>query len=325
MEGEQKITFPVQVNHNTALLYKPGFDLSIFRPNVGDVFRIFIPERFFLLTNSAIVDRTICGTTFYTPDSDIVNIALHSGCMFPHPKSTGYSRRWCTISNFYEAICNEDKYAKIAEIMEIPPSVQVQGLLVDILIDNTLRSYQSSNRNGLKSKTHTGIMDYSMRVASFKILTKFDKLPRIVSEFEYTRQYAKIPIFKFAFNREIGVEFSPDLFLSIFSISNIQNDLFTIYKLFFDVGSNRYEIHYNEDTNLFSLTLLQSPIDIKDYKVRRSKKPTETVIEQDLSFFDIVATPKGLKINGSRYEPIDTLLVSMFVGKILVNNNKFKG
>ena len=324
MDLHGKTTFPDQLSHNMALLYRPGFDLSQFRPNIGDVFRFYIPERFFLLTNSVIADRIICGTTFYTPDSDIVNIAIHSGCMFSHPKSTGYSRRWCTISNFFEALCNEDKYSKIAEIVEIPPSVQVQGLLIDILVDNTLRSYMSSNRNGLKSKTHSGIMDYSLRVASYKILTKFDKLPRLVSDNQYTRQFAKIPIFKFAFNREIGVEYSPDLFLSIFSIYNIQNDLFTIYKLFFDIGENRYEIHFNDETNLFSLTQLKAPIDIKDYKARRSKKPVEELLQQDISFFDIVATPKGLKINGSRYEPIDTLLVSMFSGKILVNYNKFK-
>ena len=322
MDLETKSTFPANFSHNTALEYKPGFDLTIFNPVIGDIFRIFIPERFFLLTNSSIVDRLISGTTFYTPDSDIVNIAIHSGCLFPHPKSTGYSRRWCTITNFYEALCNEDKYSKIADVLEIPTSVQVQGLVIDILIDNTLKSFQSSLRNGLKSKSHQGPTDYSMRVASYKILTKFEKLPLIVEPENYVRQHTKIPIFKFAFNREVGIEYSPILFLSIFSAANIENDFFTTYKLFFDVGEKRYEIHYNEDTGYFYLTILESPVDVKEYKSRKSKKPKEIIVESELRFFDIVATPKGLRIKNVMYEPVDTLLVSMFVGKILVNKTK---
>ena len=318
----EKSTISVDSHTNSSLEYKPGFDLEPLHPSIGDIFRIFIPERFFLLSNSTIVDRLITGTTFYTPDSDMASIAVHCGCIFPHPKSSGLSRRWCTVTNFYEALCNEDKYAKIADILEIPTSVQVQGLLLDILIDNTLRSYQGSLRNGLKSKSYQGPTEYSMRVANYKIVTKFERIPRMASLNEYVRLHAKIPVFKFAFNREVGIEYSPDLFMSIFSAANIENYLFTTYKIFFDVDETRYEIHYDEDEDVFSLTELENPVEIREYRARKSKKPKERVIEEKINYFDIVALPKGLKIKGVKYEPVDTLFISMFIGKILSSNNK---
>lgn len=300
------------------LEYTPGFDLSKFNPQVGDIFRIFIQERFFLNSNTNIAARNISGTTFYTPNSDLVNIAIHSGCLFSHPKSSGLTRRWCTVLNFFEALCNEDKYQKVADVLELSNYAQVKGLILEILIDNTLPSYYSSTRNGLKTRSYNSITDYSIRVSNYKILTKYDIVPPIASPNDYIRFRIKMPVFKFAFNREIGIQFSPSVFQSIFNPENIHNDFFAIYKLFFDVQSNRYEIHYSDEDGFFWLTQLESPIDIKEIKSKKSKKTKEKVLADNLTFFDFSTTMTGLKIKDVVLEPVSTILVPMFYGKILI-------
>ncbi|EAY16595.1 hypothetical protein TVAG_434320 [Trichomonas vaginalis G3] len=300
------------------LEYTPTFDLSQFKPQVGDIFRFYISERFFLNSNTNITSRNISGTTFYTPNSDIVDIAIHCGCLFAHPKSSGLTRRWCTVLNFFEALCNEDKYQKVAEVIELSNYAQVKGLLLDILIDNTLPSYYSSTRNGLKSKSFNSLTDYSIRVINYKILTKFDRIPRIAEPSKYVRSRIKMPVFKFAFNREIGVNYSIEVFSSLFNPETINNDFFTIYRLFFDINQNRYEIRYSDEDGNFWLTQLENPIDVKELKTRKSKKTKEKILFDRLTFFDIVPTPTGINVKGTLFEPISTILVPMFYGKILI-------
>ena len=302
---------------DNCLLYSIGLDLRKFDPIIGNIFRIFIPERFFLRNSSPILNRNIIGSIFYDPSSDLVAIAAHCGCLFSNPKKMGIlHRRWCTVRNFYESLCfNDNEYLSKAEIYEIPENIIIQGVDIFFFIDYPTKSLNSSTRNGIKSRSSIEIIPYTIRILKFQILTEFDNLPNFINIEQYIRKTLLLPKFKIGITNEIGLEYNINIFKQIFSQFNIINGFFSIYKFFFYFNNNRYEIIPDEHYS-FKILKYDTLISLKDIKQNRKLKTTIEEILINIYAYQIIPTEFGLKIKDFLFEPILNLYISMFFGRI---------
>ena len=291
-------------NDFTALEYNPNFNFNQFNPNFGNIFRIFLPQQYF---NSK-PEKQVFGLNHYSPTSDLVVMAMHSGALFIHPKSKSLTRRrFCTLKNFFEVQnCSESEYNKNSEVIDIPLDLTIQGVLLNILIDSPPSKYLSVTRNGIKSLEPTESTSYSLRISNFFVISMYDDKPLIVEPQKYIRSNAAVPTFKFSTYDELGINYSIDIFRQIISRFNIINGFFNSNRVIFDCKNIRYELFYDNDIN-FKLLKFNNNYSIYDQKIDNLNN-TELILDK-INLSDIYAENNGIKIKNNLFNPIDILLI----------------
>jgi hypothetical protein len=284
---------------DTAIEYRPGFNLASLRPAVGDLFRFFIAVRFISFDHRPIAERLCFGSTYYALHSDLAAVAVHTGCLYVNPKwRMAAARRLCTVQNLYELMStSESQYAKSAIVIDLPLDFGLRGLLVQVYIDSSPGGFPSTQHNGLRSTEWTQATSLSLRITHSVLVTTYDPLPRFVPPVEFRRQSAICPVFHFALNDEIAVDFTPAIFLQIFSRLNVAKGLFRIFKLFFDCDNCRYEIVHVGDCT---------------FKVLQGR--VEIVPEAEM--YDFHVTRRAIGVQSIRFDPVDGIILMPHPGKL---------
>lgn len=285
---------------NTAIEYTEDFNISALNPKSGDVFRFFIAERYISFSYKAIEQGQCYGSIHYSPQSDIAAIAFHSGCLFVNPRlKTVLPRRLCTIENLFETMsCSEAEYPKVAIIIDLPIDLGIRGVLIQLYIDSSPGFFPSLQRNGFTSNEWNHPESFSMRITHSSLLTLYDPLPQLVHPGKFVRQIAQIaqvPILKFTVNNEIGIKFTPEIFVQIFSRLNVVQGMFQLFKLFFEADKFRYEIVHLEEFK-FKVTRLLCESIFQD-----------VVAEAEMTEFYV--TQNAIRVLSYRFESVDSIVL----------------
>lgn len=232
---------------NPAVEYRPGFNIHAFDPKLGDVLRVFIPEKYISYQYKPVADHHCFGSGCYTPSSDVAAMAVHHGCLFVKQKlKNAAHRRFCSVENSFEIISQPDtSYSKLAKVVDFPLDLRLRGVLLTIYIDDAPTVFSSSIHNGYKSNESQEKFHFSMRIISFNVITMYDPYPFIVNDCDYVKEKAILPLFKIFRDSEIGIDYSPDIFLQIFSRFNVSKGLFQSFRLFLAVGTEKYEVAHS--------------------------------------------------------------------------------
>ncbi|KAK8852364.1 hypothetical protein M9Y10_017338 [Tritrichomonas musculus] len=307
-------------NYNdVAIRYDEKFSFIDLDPQVGDIFKIFIDVKYISYDYPPISNQKIYGCTFYTPSSDPAAIAIHTGCLFINPKmKQAPVRRFCSIKNAIEAMsaCNctdkgyteitEQEYTKITKekVFNYPLDLIIYGTILHIYVDYSPGYFPEASRNGLKSKESQNPESYCVRVIHSTLITMYDEKPTLVDSKDYKRQKAIIPKNIFSSSGEIQFTFEPKVFVQIFSRINVNRGMFRLYKLYFDVDRNRYEIFHNAKLNKFNVILDT----LNDEEVH------ETLVENaDISEF--YASKNKIGVGNHTFTPVQTLFLSQISRK----------
>lgn len=241
-------------NYNdVAMSYSEDFDFTKLDPQVGDIFKVYIDAKYISYDYSPILHQDIYGSTFYTASSDLAAIAIHSGCLFINPKmKQAPVRRFCSVQNAVEASCvmspSEKDYNKVAQVFYYPLDLTIHGVVLHIYVDYSPGYFPSVVRNGLKSQECQAPERFCIRVIHSTLITMYDEKPTIVEPKDFIRQKSIIPKNIFSASGEIQFTFEPKVFVQIFSRINLNRGMFKVFRLFFDVDRNRYEILNTEKT-----------------------------------------------------------------------------
>lgn len=289
--------------------YDDQFNFNSLDPEVGQIFQIYVSHRYISFHYPPIEENCVYGSTFYAPQSDLAAIIFHSGCLFIHAKlKTMPLVRFSTIKNFYETmIVPDSEYSKVAVVLDLPTDLQIQGVNLRIYIDQSPALFPSTIHNNYESKEIDHIEKYSIRIVDYSIITMYDEPPHLVSIDEYQRQSAIIPIFKSTFTEEIGIEFSPQIFIQIMSRFNLVRNMFDYFFFLFDVCNDRYEILHTGGTK-FSILRVIHQINSDTVRIPNVDENHSLVINSaDITEFGV--KQNLLMIKGIVFSPISALLL----------------
>lgn len=300
----------------TSINYSLFFNVADLNPKIGMTYRIFVDQRFISFMHPPVIDRRLSGFIHYSPESDLVAVIMHTGCLFPDPKSKETThRQFQTVTNLFETMCcSETEYHKRAVIYHIHNDVRIKGILVTILICPSPLSFQETNRNGIRSHKSSA-STFSYRISDFRILTKFDKMPKIVAIKDYVSRRIIQPLFHLSFTGEVGIKYSKEIFDQFISQETIINGLFEVYRIFFDSNGNRYEIK-TDDNLSFTVLRLIDPVMIDIIKRKASSGIEVEKIVENIEFDDIIAGDTYIRFNSVLIRNIDTLSLMNIPGKI---------
>lgn len=300
----------------TAINYSLFFKVADLNPSIGMTYRIFVDQRFISYMHPPVNDKKLAGFIHYSPESDLVAVIMHTGCLFPDPKSKETThRQFQTVTNLFETMCcSETEYHKRAVIHQIQNDVRIKGILVTILICPSPPFYQATNRNGIRSHDSSP-SSFSYRISDYRILTKFDKMPKIVSIEDYRSRIIIQPVFHLSFTGEIGIKYTREIFKQFISPETIINGLFEVYRIFFDSNGERYEIKA-EDNLTYTILRLIDPVSIDVIKRRASSGIDVDVIIKNIEFDDIIVGETSIRFGSVLIQNIDTLSLMNIPGKI---------
>ncbi|OHS99678.1 hypothetical protein TRFO_08315 [Tritrichomonas foetus] len=284
----------------TAIEYHPKFDLASLSPVPGNIFQVYIDQRFISFSYEPISRQQVFGSTYYAPFSDLSAIAFHTGCLFVNPKMKNVPvRRFCTVQNLLEALSvPEQDYSKAAQIFDYPIDLTIQGVLVHFYIDDSPGYYPSVNRNGIRSQEWKTPEKYCIKIIQSAVITMYDQPPKLVAPSEYQRTTALVPKYIFTFTGELAIVFTPQIFIQIFSKPNISKGLFRVFRVFFDVGRSRYEIVPGEK-HKFKIVLDL----VGDEECRE-------VIVRDAEMTEFFVKKKTIGVNNHQFSPVDAIMMS---------------
>ena len=114
-------------------LYKPFYSLPDLTPYLGEIIEVRVAAEFLSSLNKAYVENRIWGSDIYTSDSDIVCVLQHSG--------------------FYH-------------INDYTPT-DIEGLSIYLRVSRTRAAYNSSLKNGVRSKKLNNYQGHSIKVEGF--------------------------------------------------------------------------------------------------------------------------------------------------------------
>ena len=310
---EENSASPIEM---TAIEYSPFFNVADLNPSIGMTYRIFVDQRFISFMHPPVMDKKLYGFIHYSPESDLAAVIMHTGCLFTDPKSKETThRQFQTVTNFFETMCcSEAEYHKRAVIYQIKNDVRIKGILVTILICPSPPFYQAANRNGIRSH-ESSASSFSFRISDFRILSKFDKMPKIVSIEEYRSKIIIQPSFHISFTGEVGIKYTKEIFNQFISPETIANGLFEVYRIFFDSNGQRYELK-PEDNYLFTITRLIDPVSIDIIKRKASSGIDVEIIIEKIELNDIIVSDTFLQFKGIRIQNVDTLSLMNIPGKM---------
>ena len=114
-------------------LYKPFYSLPDLTPYLGEIIEVRVAAEFLSSLNKAYVENRIWGSDIYTSDSDIVCVLQHSG--------------------FYH-------------INDYTPT-DIEGLSIYLRVTRARAAYNSSLKNGVRSKKLNNYQGHSIKVEGF--------------------------------------------------------------------------------------------------------------------------------------------------------------
>ena len=114
-------------------LYKPFYSLPDLTPYLGEIIEVRVAAEFLSSLNKAYVENRIWGSDIYTSDSDIVCVLQHSG--------------------FYH-------------INDYTPT-DIEGLSIYLRVSRARAAYNSSLKNGVRSKKLNNYQGHSIKVEGF--------------------------------------------------------------------------------------------------------------------------------------------------------------
>ena len=289
-----------------AIEYVPGRYLTSLNPSIGHIFKVFIPECYISFNNKHISKQDLYGLTYYAPKSDLAAISVHTGCLFINPKMKNVPvRRFCSAVNLFEALSvPEQDYSKAVKVFEYPIDMPLQGVVIDFYIDDSPGHFPSVFRNGLRSLELKDPDQYSIRVVDFNVITMYDEKPKIVSWESYQKRTAVVPKYIFSYTGEIGIIYEPQIFAQIFSRNNVNKGLLKVHKLYFEIGSKRYEI-LQVDKLAFRIILYSDGDD----------EVSETIIHY-AHMTEFIAKKNSICVQNTEFTPVSCIL--------LLSNSKIK-
>ena len=222
-------------------LYKPFYSLPDLSPFIGEIIEVRVASEFLSSLNKAYVENRIWGSDIYTSDSDMVCVLQHSG---------------------------------IYNINDYTPT-EIAGLSIYLRVSKGRAAYNSSLKNGVRSKKLNNYQGHSIKVegyASRNFLGNEEELKsmaaRMPSNSEYERkkpnpQRLADNMYYTEFNMVFNLSFEMWLAYSLPAICDKGRDFkdFTSHRLknsvlYIETPSQRFEISlklmdHNDDDYLF--------------------------------------------------------------------------
>ena len=115
-------------------LYKPFYSLPDLSPFIGEIIEVRVAAEFLSSLNKAYVENRIWGSDIYTSDSDMVCVLQHSG--------------------YYN-------------INDYTPT-EIAGLNIFLRVSKARAAYNSSLKNGVRSKKLNNFQGHSIKVEGYK-------------------------------------------------------------------------------------------------------------------------------------------------------------
>jgi hypothetical protein len=192
---------------------------------------------------------------------------------------------------------SESEYSKAAVVIHLPLDLGLNGLLIQVYVDNSPGTFLPSLHNGFRSLEWAKSEPFAMRITHFALITIYDQKPILVPPNEYKRQRILVPTFKFGLADEIEIEFSPTVFLQIFSWVNVAKGMFRVFRLFFDSDRCRYEIiHLGE----------------RMFKVVNGGN--EVMAEAEM--FEFHVTRKTIEVQALNFDPVEGIVLVPHSGRL---------
>ena len=217
-------------NTKEHFLYMPYYPLPDLSDYVGDLIEVRIASEFLSQSNKAFIERRIWGSDIYTSDSDPVCILQHSGYF---------------------------------QIKDLPPTDH-KGVSLYLRVSKGRATYNSSYKNGIKSKKLNNYQGHSIKPENYDTLDKLgtkEELKLMASKMPLVSEYErKKPIpnkladnaYYTEFNMIFNLSYEMWLAYSLPAICDKGHDFkdYTSYKLkdkvlYIETRDKRYEISLN--------------------------------------------------------------------------------
>ena len=248
-------------------LYKPFYSLPDLTPYLGDIIEVRVASEFLSSLNKAYIENRIWGSDVYTSDSDMVCVLQHSG---------------------------------IYNINDYTPT-DIEGLSIYLRVSRARAAYNSSLKNGVRSKKLNNFQGHSIKVEGYSNLNFLgteDELKamaaRMPSNSEYKRkkpnpQRLADNMYYTEFNMVFNLSSEMWLAYSLPAICDKGRDFkdFTSYRLkksvlYIETANQRFEISLNfmdhnnddylfEEYETYKIAEVIDPIS-KDNDFMREKK-----------------------------------------------------
>ena len=231
-----KTTTPTEMNNSyfknakEHFLYMPYYPLPDLSEYVGDLIEFRIASEFLSQSNKAFIERRIWGSDIYTSDSDPVCILQHSGYF---------------------------------QIKDLPPTDH-KGVSLYLRVSKGRATYNSSYKNGIKSKKLNNYQGHSIKPENYSTLDKLgskEELKNMASKMPLLSEYERkkpIPnkladnMYYTEFNMIFNLSYEMWLAYSLPAICDKGRDFkdYTSYKLkdkvlYIETSDKRFEISLN--------------------------------------------------------------------------------
>ena len=277
-------------------LYKPFYSLPDLSPFIGEIIEVRVASEFLSSLNKAYVENRIWGSDIYTSDSDMVCVLQHSG--------------------FYN-------------INDYTPT-EIAGLSIYLRVSRGRAAYNSSLKNGVRSKKLNNYQGHSIKVEGYvnrSFLGSEEELKsmaaRMPTNSEYKRkkpnpQRLADNMYYTEFNMVFNLSFEMWLAYSLPAICDKGRDFkdFTSYRLkksalYIETSSQRYEISLNfmdhnnddylfEEYETYKIAEVIDPIPKDNDFMLANKIPLEDkylkVIFNSVDWHDLLWGENSLKI-----------------------------
>ena len=277
-------------------LYKPFYSLPDLTPYLGDIIEVRVAAEFLSSLNKAYIENRIWGSDIYTSDSDMVCVLQHSG---------------------------------IYNINDYTPT-EIEGVSLYLRVSKARTAYNSSLKNGVRSKKLNNYQGHSIRVeghSSRKFLGTEEELKamasRMPSNSEYKRkkpnpQRLADNMYYTEFNMVFNLSSEMWLAYSLPAICDKGRDFkdFTSYRLkksvlYIETANQRFEISLNfmdhnnddylfEEYETYKIAEVLDPIQKDNDFMREEKVPLDDkyvkVIYNMIDWHDLLWGENCLKI-----------------------------
>ena len=277
-------------------LYKPFYSLPDLTPYLGEIIEVRVAAEFLSSLNKAYVENRIWGSDIYTSDSDMVCVLQHSG--------------------YYN-------------INDYTPT-EIEGLSIYLRVSKARAAYNSSLKNGVRSKKLNNYHGHSIKVEGFSdraVLGTEEELKamaaRMPSNSEYKRkkpnpQRLADNMYYTEFNMVFNLSFEMWLAYSLPAICDKGRDFkdFTSYRLkknvlYIETANQRFEISLNfmdhnnddylfEEYETYKIAEVLDPIEKDNDFMREEKIPLDDkyvkVIFNMVDWHDLLWGENSLKI-----------------------------
>jgi len=277
-------------------LYKPFYSLPDLAPYLGEIIEVRVASEFLSSLNKAYIENRIWGSDIYTSDSDMVCVLQHNG---------------------------------IYNINDYTPT-EIEGLSIYLRVSKARAAYNSSLKNGVRSKKLNNFQGHSIKVEGYfprKFLGTEEELKemaaRMPSNSEYKRkkpnpQRLADNMYYTEFNMVFNLSSEMWLAYSLPAICDKGRDFkdFTSYRLkrsvlYIETSSQRFEISLNfmdhnnddylfEEYETYKIAEVLDPISKDNDFMREEKVPLDEkyvkVIYNMVDWHDLLWGENCLKI-----------------------------